>query len=204
MASQDFPNTLSTAATVAAATYATSAATHAPPPPPQPSSKPTVNIHFDRSYAQTKPGILKIAQVVNNVVGLLCIIASQCHYCSASNWFNFVASTSFFVTLILLVLYFYHIIEKLRFIPWLKAEFGYCAVWTLFYAIAAIIMSVKGSQDDAWAAAAFFGFVGTGLYGADAFLKFKALQRGDSAQGSSIIPSATSPTSPMSPSYAAY
>lgn len=201
MASQDFPNTISTAATVATAAYVSS---HAPPPPPQPSTKPTVNIHFDRSYAFTLPGILKIAQVVNSVIGMLCIIASQCNYCSASNWFNFVASTSFFVTLIMLFLYLYHIIEKLRFIPWLKAEFGYCAVWTLFYAIAAIIMAVKGTQDDAWAAAAFFGFVGTGLYGFDAFLKFKGWRRGDSAQGSSIIPSATSPTSPMSPSYAAY
>lgn len=53
------------------------------------------------------------------------------------SFFNFVAMTGFWFTGILLALYLFHVVEKFYKIPWLKIEFLFCAVWTLFNLIAA-------------------------------------------------------------------
>ncbi|GFU64035.1 CKLF-like MARVEL transmembrane domain-containing protein 4 [Trichonephila clavipes] len=90
---------------------------------------------------------------VNNIIGMICIMVSGCSWCSNSNWFNFVASTGLTVTGLLLLCYLVHIIERLKFVPWLAIELLYCATWTLFYMIAALVVAVKGGRDDAWAAA---------------------------------------------------
>ncbi|GBM83364.1 hypothetical protein AVEN_73150-1 [Araneus ventricosus] len=153
---------------------------------------------------------------------MICILVSKCSYCSNSNWFNFVASTGLTVTGLLLVLYLTHIVEKLKFFPWLAVELLYSATWTLFYIIAvdvvikefceflqellysatwtlfymiaALVVAVKGGRDDAWAAAGFFGFVGAILYAADCYTKYKSWRDGVPAQGEK----------PVSPNYAAY
>ncbi|XP_042908382.1 CKLF-like MARVEL transmembrane domain-containing protein 7 [Parasteatoda tepidariorum] len=147
------------------------------------SGKLPVSIRFDPSYIKTFPGMLKIAEIVNNIIGMICIMASGCSWCSNSNWFNFVASTGLTVTFVLLVFYFFHIIEKLKFVPWLAIELLYAATWTLFYMIAALVVAVKGGRDDAWAAAGFFGFAGAILYAADCYTKYKYWKDGIPAQG---------------------
>lgn len=173
-------------------------------PQQQGGSKPHINIKFDPSYVRTFPGALKVAECVNNIIGMICIMASSCSWCSNSNWFNFVASTGLTVTLLLLLFYFFHIIEKLKFIPWLAIELLYCATWTLFYMIAALVVAVKGGRDDAWAAAGFFGFVGAILYAADCYTKYKSWKDGIPAQGEKPQHQMGMPVSPTTPSYAAY
>ncbi|GFR31849.1 CKLF-like MARVEL transmembrane domain-containing protein 4 [Trichonephila clavata] len=118
-----------------------------------PEGKAPVRIHFDTSYIRTTPGIIKCLEIVNNIIGMICIMVSGCSWCSNSNWFNFVASTGLTVTGLLLLCYLVHIIERLKFVPWLAIELLYCATWTLFYMIAALVVAVKGGRDDAWAAA---------------------------------------------------
>lgn len=183
--------------------YAPQQQAYSPQGVPPPPGKPTINVRFDASYVKTFPGALKVAECVNNVVGMICIMASSCSWCSNSNWFNFVASTGLTVTLLLLVFYFFHIIEKLKFIPWLAIELLYAATWTLFYMIAALVVAVKGGRDDAWAAAGFFGFVGAILYAADCYTKYKYWKDGIPAQGEKPR-DPMMPGSPTTPSYAAY
>ncbi|GIY12652.1 CKLF-like MARVEL transmembrane domain-containing protein 4 [Caerostris darwini] len=121
--------------------------------------------------------------VINNLIGMICIMVSRCSWCSNSNWFNFVASTGLVVTAVLLFFYLIHIVERLKFVPWLAIELLYCATWTLFYMIAALVVAVKGGRDDAWAAAGFFGFVGAILYASDCYTKYKSWRDGIPAQG---------------------
>ncbi|XP_035214504.1 MARVEL domain-containing protein 1-like [Stegodyphus dumicola] len=170
----------------------------------QPMGKPSISLRFDPSYVRTTSGMLKVLEVVNNIIGMICIMVSSCSWCSNSNWFNFVASTGLTVTLLLLVFYFFHIIEKLKFVPWLAIELLYGATWTLFYMIAALVVAVKGGRDDAWAAAGFFGFVGAILYAADCYNKYKCWRDGIPAQGEKPLNPMGMPVSPNSPNYAAY
>ena len=58
-------------------------------------------------------------------------------------WFTFVAMTAFWVTLVLLLMYLFHAIEKFHVIPWLMIEFGFCALWTFFYFTAALASAVE-------------------------------------------------------------
>ncbi|XP_013787640.1 MARVEL domain-containing protein 1-like [Limulus polyphemus] len=162
-------------------------------------------IRFDKSYIRTVPGILKVVQVVINLIGFICAQVALCSLCSESNWFSFVSMTAFWVTLILLIFYLFHVIEKTHIIPWLLVELVYCGVWTIFYLIAALVVSVNGRYDNAWAAAGFFGFVAMLLYGTDTFLKYKAWRTGEIAQGERTVTVTTSQTtSPTSPTYPAY
>ncbi|XP_054722540.1 MARVEL domain-containing protein 1-like [Uloborus diversus] len=175
------------------------------PPPAQGGKGAAVSIRFDPSYLKTTSGILKVLECVNNVVGMICIMASSCSWCSNSNWFNFVASTGLTVTLLLLLLYFFHLVERLKFVPWLAIELLYGATWTLFYMIAALVVAVKGGRDDAWAAAGFFGFVGAILYAADCYNKYKSWRDGVPAQGEKQLGAmGMPPVSPSGANYAAY
>ncbi|KAF8768469.1 CKLF-like MARVEL transmembrane domain-containing protein 4 [Argiope bruennichi] len=168
-------------------------------------TKVSPNIRFDPSYAKTIPGILKIAQAVVSLIGFICIqMASGDYYSrSASGWFIFVAMTAFWVVLVLLVLYLFHIIEKLHWIPWLLGELGFTALWTVFYFIAACVVVAKAGEDAGWGAGAFFGFVGMALFGYDAFTKYKLWRSGAIAQGERTTTTSTSPT-PTGPSYPTY
>jgi uncharacterized membrane protein len=89
--------------------------------------------------------------------------------------------TGFWFTGILLVFYLFHVIERFFRIPWIQIELIFCALWTLFYLIAAILISTVNSG--ACTAAAFFGFCAMIAYGYDTWLKFTAHRSGDIAQG---------------------
>lgn len=156
------------------------------------------DLRFDPSYIRTIPGMLKIGELVINLLGFICIEASGAFsYHSRGSWFNFVAMTAFWFTGFLLAFYLFHVIEKFFKIPWLKIEFGFCAIWTLFYLIAASLAAAF--YVEAYSAAAFFGFCGMVAYGFDAYLKFKAVQNGELAQGERVIRKETSTVT--SPTY---
>ncbi|XP_046385871.1 plasmolipin [Ischnura elegans] len=157
------------------------------------------NIRFDASYVRTLPGMLKVGQMVVDILGFICIIASNWSHSSRGSWFNTVAMGGFWFTGIMLALYLFHIVEKLYRIPWLKIEFIFCTLWVLFYLIAASLAAAIGGAIEAFAAAAFFGFVGMILYGFDAYIKFKAIKGGEIAQGERVVIKSTSTAA--SPAY---
>ncbi|XP_030761453.1 CKLF-like MARVEL transmembrane domain-containing protein 4 [Sitophilus oryzae] len=159
------------------------------------SSSTTVDttLRFDSSYARTLPGYIKIAEIVINLIGFICIEASgQWSFHSRGQWFNFVSMTAFWVTGILLAFYLFHVIEKFYKVPWLKFELGYCITWTVLYLIAASL--AVSFHVEAYIAAGFFGFCGMALYGLDGFLKYKALQSGQLAQGERVMNRQTTTT----------
>lgn len=157
------------------------------------------NIRFDPSYIRTIPGMLKIAAVLLDILGFICIMVSENNYHSRANWFNFCAMGGFWITGILLAFYLFHVIEKLHFIPWIMVEMGYCGAWCFFYLTASAACAAWGSHNEAWAAASFFGFVAMIVYGVDAFFKFKAWRAGEIAQGDRVR--SVQKSEPVTPAY---
>uniref|UniRef100_A0A1L8E2T8 Putative member of chemokine-like factor super family n=1 Tax=Nyssomyia neivai TaxID=330878 RepID=A0A1L8E2T8_9DIPT len=138
-------------------------------------------IRYDPSYLRTVPGIIKLVCIVLNLIGFICIEVSAFSYHSRGSFFNSVAMTGFWFTGIMLLLYLFHVLEKFYKLPWLHIELVFCAIWTLLYALAAGLAAAMGLE--AYTAAAFFGFCAMVAYGYDAFLKYKAVQSGQIAQG---------------------
>ncbi|XP_076172158.1 CKLF-like MARVEL transmembrane domain-containing protein 4 [Ptiloglossa arizonensis] len=141
------------------------------------------NIRFDPSYMRTVPGILKIAQVAFNLLVFICITVSGHSNTSRGGWFNTVAMGGFWFTGILLVFYLFHIVEKFSKIPWLKLEFIFCSIWTVFYLLAAALAADYAKYVEAFGVGAFFGFCAMIAYGYDAWLKFQGVKSGALAQG---------------------
>jgi hypothetical protein len=142
--------------------------------------KITPLIWFDSAYVQTRPGFLKAAIVVINLIAFICASVGWCGSCGSVTFFNLVAMFGFWVSIILLALYLFHVIEKMPNVPWILAEFVYCSLWTVLYFLASLLIITNGGM---YAAAGFFGFGATAIYGADAFFKYQAYQAGEVAQG---------------------
>lgn len=150
---------------------------------------------FDPFYARTLPGILKIVRMVLDLLGFISIMCSGVYaWLSRASWYSFVSMTGFWVTGILLLFYFFHLIERAYFLPWMLMESIFCAIWTIFYLIAACLVAALGGAIEAYAAAAFFGFSAMLVYGFDAFLKFKGWREGEVAQGERHTSTVASPT----------
>ncbi|RWS29365.1 MARVEL domain-containing protein 1-like protein [Leptotrombidium deliense] len=143
-------------------------------------TKVTPLVWFDSSYLKTTPGLLKAIAVGVNILGFICASVGKKASAAPITFFSVVSMFAFWITLILLCLYLFHIIEKLHTFPWLLAEFFYCLLWSVMYLIASIVICVQGGV---YAAAGFFGFLAMSLYSMDAFLKYKAHKNGEIAQG---------------------
>ncbi|XP_043274217.1 CKLF-like MARVEL transmembrane domain-containing protein 4 [Venturia canescens] len=141
------------------------------------------NIRFDPSYIRSIPGMLKAAQLIMDLLGFICITVSADSNHSRGNWFNTVAMLGFWITGFLLAFYIFHVVEKFSRIPWQKIEFIYCALWTVFYLLAASLAADWARHSEGFGVAAFFGFVAMVAYGYDAWLKFNGVKRGFPAQG---------------------
>ena len=79
------------------------------------------------------------------MLSFICVMCASPYYKEKAigEWFTFVAMTAFWVTLVLLLMYLFHAIEKFHVIPWLMIEFGFCALWTFFYFTAALAAAVE-------------------------------------------------------------
>ncbi|KAI5634712.1 membrane-associating domain-containing protein [Phthorimaea operculella] len=143
------------------------------------------NIRFDPSYVKTIPGILKVIQVTASLLGFICIQFSSYSGHSDSSYFSWISMIAFWFTGILLGFYLFHIVEKFYKIPWLRIEFIFCAAWAFLYLIAASLACVNA--DKPHSAAAFFGFVATGVYAIDCLLKWRAVRAGGLAQGTRVV-----------------
>jgi len=161
------------------------------------------NLRWDPGYIRTIPGMLKVVQVVLNMIGFICVMAAPAYWRSQSvgNWFCFVTMTAFWTTGTLLVFYLLHVIEKFHVIPWMLVEMVFCSLWSFFYFTAALDTAVNASSTAAFGAAAFFGFVAMGVYGYDAFLKFTGWRAGQLAQGERTVQHGTTSNVQSPPGY---
>jgi hypothetical protein len=142
-------------------------------------TKVTPLIWFDKSYVQTVPGLLKAAAIG---IDLIAFIVAQFGRSNSGKvgFFSFTSMSAFWLSLILLALYTFHVVEKLHFWPWLLGEFAYCLIWTAFFFLSSLLMLIDGGVHSA---AGVLGFIAFGIYGYDAFIKYKGYSAGEIAQG---------------------
>lgn len=79
-----------------------------------------------------------------NFTGFLCVTFTIYKHLDRGAFFDTVAMTGFWFTGIMLILYLFHVVEKLHLIPWLKIEFAFCALWTFLYLIASALLANYG------------------------------------------------------------
>ncbi|KAJ8918392.1 hypothetical protein NQ315_008088 [Exocentrus adspersus] len=127
-------------------------------------------IRLETSYAYSLGGLLKMTQILLNLVGLILIQSSGDHArLSRAIFYSFVAATGICVSCLLLLVYLFRIHIATRLIPWFKTELVYCILWIMFELIAGLlhIGVVNGYFDTA----GYFAFAAMGTYALEAFYK---------------------------------
>uniref|UniRef100_A0A0A9W091 CKLF-like MARVEL transmembrane domain-containing protein 4 n=1 Tax=Lygus hesperus TaxID=30085 RepID=A0A0A9W091_LYGHE len=162
------------------------------PSPPGPTTTTTVttsntnvqtNIRYDPSYVKTVPGMLKCVQIILSLLVFICVSFSVYSAFGRLSFMSFICGLGFWLTGILLAFYLFHVIEKFYSIPWLKIEFGYCIIWTLFLMIGSTLSFAYLDAASIFGVVGFFGYLNMIAYGYDGFLKFKGIQNNEIAQG---------------------
>jgi len=143
------------------------------------------DLRWEPAYLKTVPGALKAAVVTGDIISFICIALAAPYYKESAlgEWIIFVSMTGFWVSLVLLLMYLIHLIEKFHVIPWLMIEFGFYALWTFFFMTAGCAAAVEAKYSAPLGAASFFCFLCCLLYGYDSFLKFRGWRAGLLAQG---------------------
>lgn len=112
----------------------------------------------------------------------------------ATSFFNWTLGIGWWFTLVMLILYLFHVIEKFYTLPWLPIEIGVICIVSLLYFIASLMVILI--SDVAHTIAGVFGFITLAVYAYSGFLKFKAWKNGELAQGT-LTRSTTTTTSSM-------
>ncbi|CAH0726391.1 unnamed protein product, partial [Brenthis ino] len=138
------------------------------PPPPR------KVLRFDKSYLKTMPGILKLVEIICNIVGFICIKISWAWL--SAIFYNILYWVGNIITAFLLLMYTFHFVEKYDRWPWHKYEFFYCGVMSLAYIVTSIFATTIGESTGY--AVGFFGLCAIIAYGLDCYLKYKEWKRG--------------------------
>lgn len=143
--------------------------------------------YWDLGFIYTRSGILKIVQLVLDLIVFFCLLPQKDHDAIHISlvFFKSVTMFAFWITLMLLVYYLFHVISWFSKVPWMKIEFFLCAIWTLLYLIASITsLAIASKTDDTLPAkvAGAFGFFAAAVYGLDAFFKLAGCQAGERSQ----------------------
>jgi uncharacterized integral membrane protein len=140
------------------------------------------NDQLDIFYLYTIPGILKVVQIILNLTNTIATSFSKTVALPHGVLFLVVSVGGFFITGILFGCHVFGAYVMRCRIPWLKIEFIYCSLWTVAYAVVASVAADVGRIDDAFLVSSVFAYLTMIAYGYDAFLKFIAVNSGDSVQ----------------------
>ncbi|CAF1457868.1 unnamed protein product [Adineta ricciae] len=140
------------------------------------------NIGCSLDYLRTIPGILKIIELLCDILGTILAGAAPVYDSTAGNrsFYLFVSILALIITFVLLILGLLNVHNVVLRGRWPIIELCWCLFICLFYFIAGIVIAVVGKYHGAYGAAAFFGFAAMIVYGADAFFQFRTY-RGDSS-----------------------
>ncbi|KAH7728744.1 synaptophysin/synaptoporin family protein [Aphelenchoides avenae] len=147
------------------------------------------NPNLDLDYLRTLPGMLKCLAIALDFLCFLCVLVGGPGYYAGVGWATFVSVVGFVISLVLLVLYLFHVVDTLDNIPWIVAEMIYCFSWTIFYFIAGSVLAVASVSFHGafgWAVAAFFSFCAMCVYALDCYLKFLAWKNNEKARGGGV------------------
>ncbi|KAL3316949.1 hypothetical protein Ciccas_004396 [Cichlidogyrus casuarinus] len=157
----------------------------------QTSTQPRINVMFPRSIH----GIVKIIELTLTLICFFCITAAG-YTASTTGWLNFVAATTFVISMIIFLLYFFHMATQLPG-PWViivrcqiqtssiasfyifhDCEFAVLSVSSFFFFLSMIIAAAAYHTSDSGriATAIFFAFVAI-AYAAECILRFRVYKQ---------------------------
>lgn len=134
-------------------------------------------IGFDRGYLQSWKGILKIVEIVLDLVAFICASVWLNWASHGGAWVQFVTMAAFITTLLLYGFHLFRIIYKLPG-PWGLIELIYYVLFSLMLLIAGIVAAARGGYHSSIVAAAIFTFAATAAYVVDTFFLFRDWQQG--------------------------
>ncbi|XP_043209017.1 plasmolipin-like [Amphibalanus amphitrite] len=140
-------------------------------------------LRFEKKYLHTLNGALKMLQIFVALCGFLCITFSNLSLHPRATWYYFVCLVSFWTSLLLLLCYAFHVVEKLHFLPWLGMELFFSSCWSVLYLTAAALATSFGHLQATWVAATIFACLGMSSHAWEAVLKLRDVRRGKIAQG---------------------
>uniref|UniRef100_A0AC35GGD6 MARVEL domain-containing protein n=1 Tax=Panagrolaimus sp. PS1159 TaxID=55785 RepID=A0AC35GGD6_9BILA len=141
---------------------------------------------LDLDYLRTLPGMLKLIEITMCFLCFLSVLVGGPAYFHGVSFATFVSVFGFSISLILLILYLFHVVDQFQHLPIIVTEMIYCFIWTIFFFIVGSIFalaSAKYSTGFFWAIAAIWAFGALMAYGIDCYLKFLAWKHNEYAQG---------------------
>jgi len=136
-------------------------------------------------YIKTLDGMLKVGAMVAALLGCIC---SGVSLNTTEGFYEFHGTTGLICTGILLLLYLFRIVYRIK-IAWYLVEAIYCGVLAVLFTIGMICMFAapvyQNGSKGASIAAGIFAIPAAGCYGFDAFRKFTSWRSGDFGPGQS-------------------
>lgn len=134
-------------------------------------------------YIKTLDGMLKVGAMAAALLGCICAGVSLN---TTEGFYEFHGTTGLTCTGILLLLYLFRIVYRIK-IAWYLVEAVYCGVLALLFTIGMICMFAaphyQNGSRGASIAAGVFAIPAAGCYGFDAFRKFTSWRSGDFGPG---------------------
>lgn len=142
------------------------------------------SLRFDAEHLNTIHGKLKIAELVFSFLGFLMVsFSGNLAFYDKVSFYGLIAGIAFWWSLILLILYLIHVIEKFYKVPWLQIELIACCIIAGFFLLASILVFQYIFRSIVILFQIIFGGLATAAYGYDAYMKLLATQNGEIAQG---------------------
>ncbi|VDK48147.1 unnamed protein product [Anisakis simplex] len=153
--------------------------------------QPTVFVEIERpeldiGYLRTLSGLVKCIAIALDFVCFICLLVGGPGYYTATGGATFVAVTGMTISLTLLCLYLFRVVDVLSQVPWITCEMIFCFMWTVLYFICGCVLAVAAAQLRAvtgFGAASFFAFGAMCTYAFDCYLKFLAWRNNEIATG---------------------
>ncbi|XP_078666065.1 uncharacterized protein LOC144908389 [Branchiostoma floridae x Branchiostoma belcheri] len=124
-------------------------------------------------YPCTIPGIVKIVEMILDMIAFLCVACSDWYadFHSTYRFFEFVSMTTFWITLTLMVLYITLTIFMCP-INWSLFEFIYCCIAVILYIFASCFLAARAYNIGGLAAGTVFGFFAAIAYAVGALVSW--------------------------------
>lgn len=90
---------------------------------------------FDADYVRTLPGMLKVIVIIFNFLCFFFVLIGGPGYYAGVGWATFVSVFGFVISLTLLILYLFHIVDNFENIPWIVGVSYYLLLFDYFLEI---------------------------------------------------------------------
>ncbi|VDM46124.1 unnamed protein product [Toxocara canis] len=145
---------------------------------------------LDIGYLKTLSGLVKCIAIALDFICFICLLVGGPGYYTATGGATFVTIVGMVVSLTLLFLYLFRVVDVLTQIPWIICEMIFCFMWAVFYFTCGCVLAVAAAQfhgASGFGAASFFAFGAMCTYGFDCYLKFLAWRNNEVATGGGPI-----------------